>query len=215
MYYCSKCIFAACRNYYLLFVILFNYHFLQQTNTLTSCFTNFFLDLCNIFLGHNYFGWRRGLYSFIAAFFWIQRVAVIADDPTSWLLHENWSSRINLPFLTNTNLLLWSMCLPGQKNCFLVMLVFEATDNSYETLFSMEINILSGDDIFIFIYYIITVHTNHSMVPSAQCSMHSLQTKCDFCSSYRIEPMTVMQWAGPPTLSMMCYSKQLKSRAEF
>ena len=102
-----------------------------------------------------------------------------------------------------------------KKNCFWVVLVFEATDNSYETLLSMKINILSGDDIFIFIYYIIPVHTNHSMVPSAQCSMHSLQTKCDFCSSYRIEPMTVMQWAGPPALSMMCYSKQLKSRAEF
>ena len=82
-----------------------------------------------------------------------------------------------------------------KKNCFWVVLVFEATDNSYETLLSMKINILSGDDIFIFIYYIIPVHTNHSMVTSAQCSMHSLQSKCDFCSSYGIEPMTMMQWA--------------------
>ena len=41
---------------------------------------------------------------FLLFLLWIQRVAIIADDPTSWLLHENWSSRINLPFLTNTKL---------------------------------------------------------------------------------------------------------------
>ena len=40
--------------------------------------------------------------------FWIQREAIIADDPPSWLPHENWPSRINLPFLTSkANLLLW------------------------------------------------------------------------------------------------------------
>ena len=102
-----------------------------------------------------------------------------------------------------------------KKNCFWVVLVFEATDNSYETLLSMEINILSGDDIFIFIYYIITVHTNHSMVPSAQCSMHSLQSKCDFRSSYSIEPMTVMQWAGHPLCRWFVIQSSLKVGRNF
>ena len=82
-----------------------------------------------------------------------------------------------------------------EKMLFFGCALFQANDYSYETLLSMKINILSGDDIFIFIYYIIPVHTNHSMVTSAQCSMHSLQSKCDFCSSYGIEPMTMMQWA--------------------
>ena len=85
-----------------------------------------------------------------------------------------------------------------------------ANDYSYETLLSMKINILSGDGSIIFIYYIIPVHTNHSMVPSAQCSMHFLQSKCDFCSSYAIEPMTVMQWA-PHSADDVLFKAALKS----